>query len=255
MSFHADGGNLKLGRGALFVALWSGSTAPNAEHIGTFMGNVTSLELTQENETREKYSSTEQSSPLLDRRVVRQSYELVAACDEHTLANLALFMSGQQTTVAQSSGTGTTATLNDVVLGDTYSLGARNVTSVVITGKVEGTDYLLDAEAGTITILATGTITAASDVAVTFNKPALTVNKIQGGLVSSPSARVTFIADDSNADGDGSRDKLTVWKATVAPDGGYQFISDDYGSFSLRFSVVSDSTNHPTEPFFTHERV
>ena len=255
MSFHADGGNLKLGRGALFVALWSAGVAPNAEAIGTFIGNVTSLEMTSENETREKYSSTEQSSPLLDRRVVRQSYELLAACDEHTMGNLALFMSGQQASVAQSSGTGSTATLNDVVLGDSYYVGARNVTAVVITGKTEGTDYLLDAEAGIITILATGTITAASDVTVTFNKPAATISKIQGGLVASPSAKITFIADDSNADGEGSRDKLTVWKATVSPDGGYQFISDAYGNFSLRFSVVSDSTNHPTEPFFTHERV
>ena len=259
MAFSADGENLKLGRGAMFLAPWTGSTAPGANSLGTFIGNVTSLELTSENETREKYSSSEQSSPLIDRRVIRQAYELVAACDEHTIDNIKLFMSGDTTTVSQSAGTAATATLTNVQVGETYYIGARNVTSVVVTEgsatRTLNTDYSLDADNGLITILAGGALIDDDDITVTYNKPAKTINKVRGGTTVSPVYKITFQADDANAEGNAAGDKLTVWKASVAPDGGYGFVSDDYSSFSLRFSVLSDAANHATEPFFILERV
>lgn len=258
MSFSANGENLKLGRGALFLAPWAAGVAPSGDALGTFVGNITSLELSSENESREKYSSTEQSSPLLDSRVIRQAYEAVASFDEHTLLNLKLFMSGDSTTVAQSLSTTGSKTLTDVVVGDTYYLGARNVTSVVMVEgtatKVLGTDYLLDATQGLVTILG-GSITSGDDVTVTFDQPAVTIQKIRGGTTVSPTYKLTFQADDANADGVAAADRLTVWKVSVASDGAYPLISDDYAAFGLRFKLLSDSANHPTEPFFILERV
>jgi hypothetical protein len=259
MSFHANGENLKLGRGALFLAPWSGSTPPSADTLGEFIGNITSLELSSENETREKYSSTEQSSPLLDSRVIRQAYEMVASLDEHTLTNLKLFMSGDATTVNQSATTSGSKTLNDVELGQTYYIGARNVTNVAVkkgtTTKTAGTDYLLDATLGLLTILSTGTLVSGDDLTVTYHCPAATIQKVRGGTTVSPTYKLTFQADDANADGDAAKDRLTVWKVSVNPDGAYGLISDDYAQFGLRFKLLSDSTNHPTEPFFILERV
>lgn len=259
MAFSADGENLKLGRGALFLAPWSGATPPGANSLGTFIGNITSLEMTSENETREKYSSSEQSSPLIDRRVIRQAYELVAACDEHTMDNVKLFMSGDTTTVSQTAGTAASVNLTDVQVGQTYYIGARNVTSVVVTEgsatRTLNTDYSLDATEGLITILSGGAIVNDDDITVTYNKPSATISKVRGGTTVSPVYKLTFQADDANAEGNASGDRLTVWKASVAPDGGYGFISDDYSSFSLRFSVLSDAANHATEPFFILERV
>lgn len=258
MSFHANGENLKLGRGALFLAPWSGSTPPAASALGTFVGNITSLEISSENETREKYSSTEQSSPLLDSRVIRQAYEMVASLDEHTLMNLKLFMSGDTTTVSQSLTTTGSTSLNDVVVGDTYYIGARNVTNVaVLEGTVAATlntDYLLDATLGLITILG-GSITDGDDLTVNYDCPAATINKVRGGTTVSPTYKLTFQADDANADGNAAGDRLTVWKVSVNADGAYPLISDNYAAFGLRFKLLSDSTNHPTEPFFILERV
>jgi hypothetical protein len=259
MPFSANGENLKLGRGALFLAPWSGSTAPSGDSIGEFVGNITSLEVSSENETREKYSSSEQSSPLLDSRVIRQSYEGVAALDEHTLTNLKLFMSGQTATVSQSLNATATKSLASIVLGDTYYIGARNVTSVVVKKvavvKTLGTDYLLDAEQGLVTFLATGSLVDGDTITVEFAQPALTVQKVQGGTRVSPTYKLTFQADDANAEGNAAGDRLTVWKVTVNADGAYPLISDDYASFGLRFKFLSDSANHPTEPFFILERV
>jgi hypothetical protein len=258
MSFHANGENLKLGRGALFLAPWSGSTPPNSAALGTFVGNITSLEQSSENETREKYSSTEQSSPLLDSRVIRQKYSFVASLDEHTLLNMKLFMSGDATTVAQALSTVGTKTLTDVTVGDTYYVGARNITSVVVlegtTAKTLNTDYLLDATLGLVTILG-GSIITGDDLVVNFDNPAATINKIRGGTVVSPTYKLTFQADDANADGNAANDRLTVWKVSVNADGAYPLVSDDYAAFGLRFEVLSDSANHPTEPFFILERV
>lgn len=259
MSFSANGENLKLGRGALFLAPWSGSTPPAASALGTFVGNITSLEQTSENESREKYSSTEQSSPLLDSRVIRQKYAFAASFDEHTMLNLKLFMSGDQTSVAQSLSTTGTITLTDVTVGDTYYIGARNVTNVVVlegsVAKVLNTDYLLDATLGLITVLGTGTVIDGDDLVVNFDQPAATIQKIRGGTTVSPTYKLTFQADDANAEGNSAQDRLTVWKVSVNADGAYPLISDDYASFGLRFDVLSDSANHPTEPFFILERV
>jgi hypothetical protein len=258
MSFSANGENLKLGRGALFLAPWSSGTAPGAADFGKFVGNVTTLELTSTNETREKYSASEQSSPLIDRRVIRQAYELVAACDEHTMDNIKLFMSGDRTTVSQSSGTAATFALDNVIVGNTYYIGARNVTSVVVkegaTTLTAGTDYSVDAALGLVTILGGG-VADLDDLEVTFNKPAATIQKVRGGTTVSPTYKLVYQSDDANTDGNAAQDRLTVWKVSVAADGGYSFVGDDYSSFSLRFSVLSDSANHASEPFFVLERV
>lgn len=259
MSFHANGENLKLGRGALFLAPWAGSTPPAGSLIGEFLGNCTACALASENESREKYSSTEQSSPLLDSRVIRQKYTVTVALDEHTMHNLKLFMSGDVTSVAQALSTVGSIALTDVTTGHTYYLGARNVTNVVVlegtTPKVLNTDYSLDAEQGLVTILAGGTVITGDDLTVTFDQPAATIQKIRGGTVVSPNYKLTYQADDANSGGDGARDRLTVWKASVNADGELGLISDDYGGFGLRLEILSDAANHATEPFFIHERV
>jgi hypothetical protein len=168
-------------------------------------------------------------------------------------------MSGDTTTVSQAVSSAGTATLTDVTAGDTYSLGALNVTNVVVSegsvAKALDTDYLLNAASGQITILSGGTIATGDDLSITWDQPAATVQKVRGGVVASPVYKLTYQADDANTEGNAAQDKLTVWKVSVASDGDMQFISDDYSSFSLRFAVLSDSNNHPTEPFFTLERV
>ena len=259
MSFSADGSNLKLGRGALFLAAWSSSTPPGSTDLGTFVGNITALEMTSTNETREIYSSSQASSPLLDQRVIRQKYEMSATLDEHTLNNLKLFMQGTSTTVSQSAQTTASVTLTDVVPGNTYYLSARNISNVLVkkatTTKSQSTDVLVDTTNGLLTVLTTGTLTSGDDLTVTYTKPAATINKVRGNMVASPVYKLTFQSDDTNTDGDAAKDKLTVWKVSVQPDGAYGFISDDYSAFSLKFAVLDDSTHNPTEPFFTLERV
>src|SRR5262245_9090900 len=103
--FPAVGQNLKLGRGSLLLAPHDGTTA---EEGLILMGNIPSLELSWEVETREKYSSTQASSPLLDQAVIRQTLTVTAQCDEHTKENLKRFFFATEATANQAlSTTGT----------------------------------------------------------------------------------------------------------------------------------------------------
>lgn len=256
MSFHADGDNLKLGRGALFIDVYAAGVPTGGFE---FLGNVTALNLSSENETAEKYSSTEQSSPLLEKRVIRQSYRLTAACDEHTQVNLGLFMSGELTSRTQTLDTSEAIALTNVQAGQYYNLDRRGITSVVVTEgsavKTITTDYTIDTEQGILYIVPGGSIIDNDDITVTFGRPLRTIQQVKGGKVSSPNCALLYIADDVNTDGAAARDRLQVWKASAAPDGDYGFITEnDYASFSLTFDVLSDAVNHPNEPFFVLER-
>lgn len=256
MSVSANGDNLKLGRGALFVRRYDASGDLLAYQ--EFIGNCTALELTSTNEPREKYSSTEQSSPLLDRRSIRQGYSFVAACDEHTKENLALFMSGTLSTRAQVlDSSGGPVVITGALAGKWYDLGYQGITNVVVTTgsvtHVSGTDYTVDSESGFLYVMPAGGAVG-DTISVAFDVPARTYDVVRGGKSVSPNVKLIYIADDANTDGVGARDRVTVWKASVAPEGSYPFIGDDYSGFSLAFSVLSDAANHPDEPFFILER-
>lgn len=252
--FPANGQNLKLGRGSLLFAPHDGSIA-EAGFIK--VGNVPSLEFSWDIETREKYSATQSSSPLLASSTSRQDLSLVAQCDEHHKENLKKFFFGTETAANQALSTTGSTPITDVVTGRAYDIGSVSLTNVVVTKGtttlVAGTDYTLYALQGLIEFKDSANLSDGDDVVVAFDRPAVTIDRIAIGRVSEQLCKVVYIADDANTSGVGSQDRYVLHKCSITPDGAYQLISDDYTSFNLRFRVQADP-NFPTNPLGYFER-
>lgn len=241
--FPAVGQNLKLGRGSLLLAPHDGTTA---EEGLILMGNIPSLELTWEVETREKYSSTQASSPLLDQAVIRQTLTVTAQCDEHTKENLKRFFFGTEAAADQTLSTTGTKTVTDLVTERAYDLGKRSVSNVAITKGstplVANTDYTLYASQGMVVFHDTALISDGDDVTANFDCAAVSIDHIRIGRVAQQFAKLVYIADDANQAGSASDDRYVFHKTQVTPDGAYQLVSDDYTSFNLAFKVLADNT-------------
>lgn len=253
--FPAVGQNLKLGRGSLLLAPHNGTVA---EDGFIFLGNIPSLEFSWELETREKFSSTQRTSPLLAQATVRQDLSLTAQCDEHTKENLKRFFFASEATANQTLSTTNSVAISDIVFDRTYDLGKRSITNVVVTRGstvlVNGTDYTLYSAPGFIIFTDSATLVAGDDVTVAFDNPALSIDHMRLGQISEQLCKLLYIADDANSTGVSAGDRYVFWKAQITPDGSYQLISDDYTSFNLKFRVLTDSA-HPSDPMGRFERV
>jgi hypothetical protein len=255
MPFPARGENVKLGKGSLLLDYLNDSGQPTGLD---FVGNMTGFSLTWDITQVEKYSSTERTGGLVARDRTRAGLTVSAQCDEWTSRNLQSYFLAGEAAANQGSASAQSVALDDVVLGRYYEIGARRVTNVeVLKGSIPLTlneDYELNSEFGMVHILAGGTVVAGDDLVVMFDKPALTITKLQLGTKSSQIARALYLADDANSSGSASKDRLELWRVDVAPDGEVQLIGDDYGSFTLTMGVLVDAT-HPGEPYGTLTRV
>lgn len=259
MPLPADGTKVKLGKGSLLLDTLTAAGL----HTGfDFMGNATSITLSADVTKAQLFSSTERSAPLVAEAVTRIAYTLTATLSEFTLNNLRKFLLGTENVKTQAVGVGVTALFSDqqVVPGRYLDVGARQITNVVVTRDgtdilVADTDYLVYSEFGLIKLLEGGAVLEGDDIEVEFSRPALTIDQVRIAKNSSPVVHLLYLADDANQDADGARDRLEIWRASCAPEGEMNVISDEYGNFQLTMSVLSDAANHPNDPFGTLDRV
>lgn len=100
----------------------------------------------------------------------------------HTAILALVWLGTRNAAATQSSGTAATFAFT-AKLGQTFDIGARNITNVVVTvsaaAKTADTDFFLEANKGLIRIpeVAAG-IAADASVVVTFDKPAITRDSI-----------------------------------------------------------------------------
>jgi hypothetical protein len=212
------------------------------------LGNVTKLELTTTDELKEKYSSMVSTSSLLKSVNVKRTVEAKLTADEFSLANIALALMGSEGTLTQTSGTATTETLTtSAKLGRWYPLAKRNVSAVLITGMVEGTDFSVDAVTGRVYLIPAGSIVEESAVTVaSYSYGTIDYKSIVGANSNVIEGYLRFIGDPAT----GPLFELEIWHVQVTPDGAFGLITEDYGNFSLTLKVLDDSANHPTEPYY-----
>lgn len=252
--YPAQGLNFKIGRGGLYLADWDGSTPPGANLVGDEVGNCENITAGPvDPQSLQIYSSTQNNSPLVTDTMLRVGWQVTAQCHEHTLKNLLRFFAATQGSTQQASDTADVVNLTDVQPGQTYNLGAVEVSNVsVMLGTIEltaGTDYVLYARTGFIKILEGGQVQANDDLEVTFDQAAVDFTDLRVGQQLSRTCKVTFVADDSNNEGVAAGDVAVFWKAAVVLQGEYNFISgDEAATFPLQFNILSDEQNHPNDP-------
>lgn len=260
MPLPADGTKVKLGKGSLLLdRLTTNGGSTGLE----FVGNVSALTMSADVTKAQLFGSTERSAALIAEAVTRIAYTLQATCSEFTMGNIKKFMLGSDNAKTQASGSAQTASFTgqQVVKGRYLDVGARKITAVSIVydateALVAGVDYVVYSEFGLIHLTPNGTtIVDGGDVTVTYSKPALTIDQVRIARDAAPVCKLLYLADDANQDADGSRDRLEIWRVSVAPDGEMNFISDEYANFNLTMSVISDAANHPNDPFGTLDRV
>jgi hypothetical protein len=252
----ANAGNLKIGKGMVVLADWADVNTPPTDdgYDGTPVGNCESVVYDPGDiQQLAKYSSTQSTSPLLDKRVTRQNPSLLLQCDEHTYANLARYFLGSLSSTIQNAVGNTPITFQDVHEGGVYNLGLFHTTIVsVIADGTEAlavdVDYRHYGERGRIEFIKGGYVREGMDVTVTYTAAARTIERIAGAANLNKFARAVFYSDDVNQDGITAKGVVTAYKAQIAPEGQYGFVSDQYGQYSLRLSLLQDS-DHPTELF------
>ncbi len=259
MPLPADGTKVKLGKGSLLLDALTSAGA----HTGfDFMGNVSALTLSAEVTKAQLFSSTQRTAPLIAEAVTRIGYTLTATCNEFTLANLKKFLLGEDNAKTQLVGANVTANFTgaQVVPGRYLDVGARQITGVVVTRDgtevlVADTDYIVYAEFGLVLLRKEGAVVAGDDIEIEFDRPALTIDQVRIAKDSAPICHMLFLADDANQDADGARDRLEIWRVAISPEGDLNVISEEYASFQITMSVLSDAANHPNDPFGTLDRV
>lgn len=254
--FPAVGQNLKLGRGSLLVYPHNGIVAAAG---GVPIGNAESLTFSWEIEEREKYSSTQSSSPLLAQAKIRTKLSLLCQCDEHTEQNLMKYFFATKAAANQAATSTGTASFTAVVLGAVYDLGHRNVSDVVLTVGTDtlvlGVDYELYAAAGLVRFLETSVeLDGGETVNAAFDGAAVTLSHYRIGQNPEQFAKLVYVADDANTSGISAGDRFVFHKTQIMPEGDYQAIGDDYVPFNLRFSVLPDPAFF-ADPLGRFERV
>lgn len=252
MATEASGDNVMLGRGKVYFDRLNDSGVGVGER---FLGNCTTFEISTSDELREKYSSAEQSAPLLKRVNVRRTQEINITLDEFTKENLALALMGDNSALAQGSGSVSTAEVFTVQTGMWYKLEFRNVDTgtVVVKDATETTtyditdDYLVDLVTGRIYIVPTGDISDDDVIHVTaYDYSADTTVTVRSGVDNLIEGLVRFIGDPAA----GPVFEVEVWKVSMTPEGALGFIGDDFAEFTLKGSVLAMAEAHPNEPYF-----
>lgn len=218
-----------------------------------FLGNCNEMIIEPQDEVAEAYSGVEADSPLVDRTIKRRNVIVTVKGLELSKELLALNTMGDVSALAQGTSTVTNEAIADVLQGRWYKTQYRNISSVVVTGSNGSspvytltTDYLVDATTGRIYIVEGGTIADGTDIAVDYSYGADTSPIVNPMTKLRQTGKIRYIG----APAQGPTYEYEFWKVDLRPDGGIGLIGDDYGTWSLRGSVIKDTAGHPTCPYY-----
>lgn len=262
----ADSSKVLLGRGRVYFDRRDPVTGASSGF--RFLGTCDEIKASVTEETKEKYSSVDPASALLQRVVIRRTGEISVTMAEVTQKNLALAMVGTELTLSQTSGTfgvgagDPVGTDNGVQptckAGFWYKLAKRNITAAGIIVKhttisgttVPATDYTIDLKAGMLYVKATGDTgsTGLGDNKLLWMEYAYGTDT--RNAVSAQDATVKgslrFIGDPAA----GPIVECDFWNVILTPDGELSLIGDDFATLSLKGSILADAVNHPTSPYW-----
>lgn len=176
--------------------------------------------------------------------------EISLELQEFQLENLALGHAGELVAANQSSGSVTDQAINGIKLNRWYPVGAYDITTVSAkkgpsTAVALGVDYELDAKFGLIYIKSGGLFADGDNLLVSYTKAAKTMKKLQIGTKTVLEGRIVLRSNPLS----GPRLEGTYWRAQLSPDGEMPWISEDFGTFKLKATVLADSEGHAGNEF------
>jgi len=242
MALTYENNEYQIPRGKVFFDPFDANDALTGER---YIGNCPGITINIASEKSDHYNSEgglrEKDASIL----VQVDRTGTLNCDNMSLANLQLFLSGTQEIVTQAS-TPVANEAHTVQQGRYYQLGqsvsnpagVRNIGSVVVTNTagtttyVAGTDYNIDTTMGRIQIL-TGAIIDDQIIHVDYTPTATTWDRVKTGSTAELYGALRIVAD--NASGD-NRD-FYMPKVSLTPNGELPIVAEGIEFASMAFSL------------------
>lgn len=234
------------GSGEIYFAQFKpGTQTPGARR---YLGNTPEFTVTAEQESLEHMDSDHGVKEEDQSITISTTRSGTIITDNIDFDNLAMFFLGTSSTLAVAAGTSTVDTIDAVEfglyqLGITPSLptGARKVTVTTVTNGAAGspvpytagTDYLIDADRGTVQILDTGTIVKGTKVAITWTSAAHSRRQV---IASNKTIEGEIWFKSYNATGP-LVDYLMPW-AKLTPNGDLALKGDDWQQIPFNVKIL-----------------
>lgn len=239
--------NYTLGKGKLFFGQYvTGTQTPKGER---FFGDVRALNMTAEQENLDHFSSTSGIRTKDASVVLQLDYSGSFETEEISAENLSLFFLGDALTTTATSAPVTGEALADVEKGLRYQLGVsstlpsgvRKVSAVTVkkgaTTLVAGTDYVLDAALGSITILTTSsTVVDGDDLTVDYTIDASTRERVVSKSKTIEGS-LRYVADNPS----GTNRDFFMPYVKITPNGDFALIGEEWQVLGFSLEILKKS--------------
>lgn len=237
--------NFVLGAGKLYFDLFDSSGNKTGER---YLGDTPAFSLTGGGNTIDLYDSDNPIASLVERVMTEATYSGKIQCNDISLENQALFISGAEDDVTQTATAVTGETISSVQQGRWYQLGVsstnptgvRKVSSITVgdgdsTTYIKDTDYYEDTDLARIFIIDGGGISDDTDLSVGYTPTAGTRKRIKSSENAVISGALRFIANNTK----GTNRDAYMPKVNIRPDGDFAFKSrSDFASINLAVDVL-----------------
>lgn len=230
-------------RGRVYFDRFDANGLPTGE---VPLGNCPGFTFTAETEKAEHFSSESGLAEKDAALIVKVNRTGSLTCDNFSLDNLALFVSGNTETQSQAAGD-VVDEAHTVHQGRVYQLGVsnnapagvRNITDVVVTSSdglttyVLGTAYNTDLDLGRLQIIEGGPIADATAIKVDYKTTLKSWTRVKSGATAEVSGALRVIADNAS----GSSRDWFMPKVTLTPSGEIPVIQEGTDFTTMEFGV------------------
>ena len=231
--------NYTLGRGELHFSLFK--TGTNTPAGFRYLGITPEFGLTINTEYLDLFNSDHGIREKVQSVPVETTRQGNFSCVDIEMDNLANFFFGSKSTIAQTATTGDTETFTDVIQGMSYQIGltdatptgVHSVSNVAITGSVLGTDYLVDATLGIVTIVAGGNIASGDDVTITYDRAAGSIDQVISGT-EPVEGTLRFIADNPQ----GANLDYFMPRVKLSPNGDFSLKTEEWQTIPFNLEIL-----------------